>query len=116
MTRSFVGISIQLGLLRHTGVVIGVPKFALAIGSCERAMNAASAPETSAAKHSWNRDGSREVKPSFVVRIAVERARSLGKRLPSAASLSPASGMWAAKDTSPTTAGCVPASVITEPP
>jgi hypothetical protein len=40
---------------------------------------------------------------------------SLGKRLPSAASFSPASGMWGATYTSPATDGSVPASVMTAP-
>ena len=39
-----------------------------------------------------------------------------GKRLPSSASFSPASGMWAAMYTKPATDGSVPASVITAPP
>ena len=48
--------------------------------------------------------------------IAVDLLRSLGKRFPFSASLSPASGMWAAMYTKPATDGCVPASVITAPP
>jgi hypothetical protein len=42
-------------------------------------------------------------------------ARSLGKRFPSSASFSPASGMWAAMYTKPATDESVPASLITAP-
>src|SRR5947208_3070429 len=47
------------------------------------------------------------MKPSAVFFIAVDLLRSLGKRFPSSASFSPASGMWAATYTNPATDGSV---------
>src|SRR5207244_13065913 len=47
------------------------------------------------------------MKPSAVFLIAVDLLRSLGKRFPSSASFSPASGMWAATSTNPATDGSV---------
>src|SRR6266700_304823 len=47
------------------------------------------------------------MKPSAVFFIAVDLLRSLGKRSPSSASFSPASGMWAATYTNPATDGSV---------
>src|ERR1700691_6075476 len=78
-------------------------------------MNAARSAGRSAANNSWNCAGSIYVKPSGVFFMAPDLARSLGKRFPSSDSFSPASGMWAAIYTKPTTDGSVPASVITAP-
>src|SRR5438477_5226286 len=96
MVLSFTATNIQLGLLLHAGVVITALKLSAALSTCDRAMKAACSTDKSAAKYSWNWVGSRYVKPSAVFLIAPDLLRSLGKRFPSSASFSPASGMCAA--------------------
>src|SRR5207245_6969315 len=82
-------------------------KLSAALSTCDRAMKATCSTERSAAKYSWNWLGSRYVKPSAVFFIAPDLLRSLGKRFPSSASFSPASGMCAATYTNPATDGSV---------
>src|ERR1700747_2902878 len=108
--------TIQLGFSLHAGVVITALKLSAALSTCDCDMKAACSTERSAAKYSWNWVGARYVKPSAVFLIAPDLLRSLGKRFPSSASFSPASGMCAATYTNPATDGSVPASVITAPP
>src|SRR5260370_36532458 len=116
MVLSAPATSIQVGLLFHAAVVLPALKLSPKLGTYDRAMKAACSAERSAAKYSWNCAGSRYVKPSAVFFIAPDLLRSLGKRFPSSASFSPASGMCAATYTNPATDGFVPASVITAPP
>src|SRR5689334_16094292 len=116
MVRSLPATTIQLGLVLHAAVVIVAEKFSAKLSTCERAMKAACSADKSAAKYSWNWVGSRYVKSSGVFFTAPDLLRSLGKRFPSSASFSPASGMCAATYTNPATDGSVPASVITAPP
>ncbi len=117
MIWSLAATTPQLGFVFHAAAVSGVANIAAAAGTCERATNSARARGRSGAKSWRNFAGSREVNPSGVLRIAPSVLPStLGICLPSADSFSPTSGAWAATYTSPTTFGCTPACVITEPP
>ena len=101
MVLSAPATSIQVGLLFHAAVVITALKLSAKLGTCDRAMKPACSAERSAAKYSY-------LDPAQFHEVTWEA-------LPSSASFSPASGMWAAIYTKPTTDGSVPASVITVP-
>jgi hypothetical protein len=52
MVLSFAATNIELGLLRHAGVVMTALKLSAALSTCDRAMNAACSAVSSPAKYS----------------------------------------------------------------